>query len=428
VRGRGWGEGAAGMGAALTAPLAAARPLRHRERRYRPVQEEADMPVRNRFAESHAEITEWRRDIHAHPEILYETHRTSALVADKLRAFGCDEVVTGIGRTGVVGVIRGRANGSGRVIGLRADMDALPIVEATGADYASKIPGAMHACGHDGHTAMLLGAARYLAETRNFDGTAVVIFQPAEEGGAGARAMCEDGLMERFGIQEVYGMHNWPGLPQGSFAIRSGAFFAATDQFEIALTGKGGHAAKPHETVDTTVMAAHLVTALQTIASRNADPVDQVVVSVTSFQTSSNAFNVIPQGVHLKGTVRTMSAAMRALAEARIRALAEHVTAGFGGSAGVDYHRGYPVMVNHAEQTEFAAAVAARVAGDCADAALVMGGEDFAFMLEERPGAYILVGNGDTAMVHHPEYDFNDEAIPAGCSWWAGIVEERMPV
>ena len=385
------------------------------------------MPVRNRFAELHAEIAEWRRDIHAHPEILYETHRTSALVAEKLREFGCDEVVTGIGRTGVVGLIRGKSNSSGRVIGLRADMDALPIHEATGVDYASKTPGAMHACGHDGHTAMLLGAARYLAETRNFDGTAVVIFQPAEEGGAGARAMCEDGLMERFGIGEVYGMHNWPGLPVGSFAIRPGAFFAATDQFDIALTGKGGHAAKPHETVDTTVMAAHLVTALQTIASRNADPVDQVVVSVTSFQTSSNAFNVIPQGVHLKGTVRTMSPAMRDLAEHRIRALAAHVTAGFGGSAEISYHRGYPVMVNHEEPTEFAAAVAARVAGECGEAPLVMGGEDFAFMLEERPGAYILVGNGDTAMVHHPEYDFNDAAIPAGCSWWVGIVEERMP-
>ena len=259
------------------------------------------MPVKNRFAELHDDITAWRRDIHANPEILYETHRTSALVADKLRAFGCDEVVTGIGRTGVVGVIKGKATGSGKVIGLRADMDALPIHEATGVEYASKTDGAMHACGHDGHTAMLLGAAQYLAETRNFDGTVVVIFQPAEEGGAGAREMCEDGLMERFGIQEVYGMHNWPGRPVGSFAIRPGAFFAATDQFDIEVTGKGGHAAKPHETVDPTVMAAHLVTMLQTIASRNADPVDQVVVSVTSFQTSSNAFNVIPQRVHLRG-------------------------------------------------------------------------------------------------------------------------------
>jgi hippurate hydrolase len=385
------------------------------------------MPVRNRFADMHDEIAEWRRDLHAHPEILYDTHRTSALVAGKLEVFGCDEVVTGIGRTGVVGVIRGKSTGSGKVIGLRADMDALPIHEATGADYASKTPGAMHACGNDGHTAMLLGAARYLAETRNFDGTAVVIFQPAEEGGAGARAMCEDGLMERFGIQEVYGMHNWPGLPVGSFAIRPGPFFAATDQFDIEVTGRGGHAAKPHETVDPTVMAAHLVTMVQTIASRNADPVDQVVVSVTSFQTASNAFNVIPASVHLRGTVRSMSTAMRDMAEARLRALAGHVAAGFGGQAEVRFHRGYPVMVNHGEQTAFAADVARSIAGDCDKASLVMGGEDFAFMLEERPGAYILAGNGDTAMIHHPEYDFNDAAIPAGCSWWAGIVEGRMP-
>jgi hippurate hydrolase len=385
------------------------------------------MPVRNRFADMHDEIAEWRRDLHAHPEILYDTHRTSALVAGKLEVFGCDEVVTGIGRTGVVGVIRGKSTGSGKVIGLRADMDALPIHEATGVDYASKTPGAMHACGNDGHTAMLLGAARYLAETRNFDGTAVVIFQPAEEGGAGARAMCEDGLMERFGIQEVYGMHNWPGLPVGSFAIRPGPFFAATDQFDIEVTGRGGHAAKPHETVDPTVMAAHLVTMVQTIASRNADPVDQVVVSVTSFQTASNAFNVIPASVHLRGTVRSMSTAMRDMAEARLRALAGHVAAGFGGQAEVRFHRGYPVMVNHGEQTAFAADVARSIAGDCDKASLVMGGEDFAFMLEERPGAYILAGNGDTAMIHHPEYDFNDAAIPAGCSWWAGIVEGRMP-
>jgi hippurate hydrolase len=385
------------------------------------------MPVKNRFAELHDDITAWRRDIHANPEILYETHRTSALVADKLRAFGCDEVVTGIGRTGVVGVIKGTSTGSGKVIGLRADMDALPIHEATGVEYASKTDGAMHACGHDGHTAMLLGAAQYLAETRNFDGTVAVIFQPAEEGGAGGRAMCEDGLMERFGIQEVYGMHNWPGRPVGSFAIRPGAFFAATDQFDIEVTGKGGHAAKPHETVDPTVMAAHLVTMLQTIASRNADPVDQVVVSVTSFQTSSNAFNVIPQRVHLRGTVRTMSTQMRDLAETRLRAICEQGAAAFGGQADVTYHRGYPVMVNHEDQTAFAAKVAAAVGGGCDEAPLVMGGEDFAFMLEERPGAYILVGNGDTAMVHNPDYNFNDAAIPAGCSWWAGVVETRMP-
>ncbi|WP_425099063.1 M20 aminoacylase family protein [Tropicibacter sp. S64] len=385
------------------------------------------MPVKNRFAELHDDITAWRRDLHAHPEILFETHRTSALVAEKLRAFGCDAVTEGIGRTGVVGVIKGKSDKSGKVIGLRADMDALPIHEQTGVDYASRTDGAMHACGHDGHTAMLLGAARYLAETRNFDGTVVVIFQPAEEGGGGGREMCEDGLMERWGIQEVYGMHNWPGVPVGSFAIRPGAFFAATDQFEVFLEGKGGHAAKPQETVDTTVMAAQLVLALQTIASRNADPVDPLVVSVTSFETSSKAFNVIPQRVHIKGTVRTQSAEMRKLAEERLTAICAGVAATFGGTADVRYYHGYPVMVNSEEQTEFAADVARSISGQCAEAPLVMGGEDFAYMLEERPGAYILVGNGDTAPVHHPEYNFNDEAIPAGCSWWAEIVERRMP-
>ncbi|WP_282021430.1 M20 aminoacylase family protein [Ruegeria faecimaris] len=385
------------------------------------------MPIKNRFAELQSEITEWRRDIHQNPEILFETHRTSALVAEKLKEFGCDEVVTGIGRTGVVGVIKGKADTGGKVIGLRADMDALPIREATGLDYASNTDGAMHACGHDGHTAMLLGAAKYLSETRNFDGTVVVIFQPAEEGGGGGREMCEDGMMDRWGIQEVYGMHNWPGRPVGSFAIRPGAFFAATDQFDIVFEGKGGHAAKPHETVDTTVMAAQAVLALQTIAARNADPVDQVVVSVTSFETSSTAFNVIPQTVKLRGTVRTMSRDMRDMAEKRVTEICSGVAATFGGAVEVTYYRGYPVMVNSDDQTDFAARVARSVSGDCDQAPLIMGGEDFAFMLEERPGAYILVGNGDTAAVHHPEYNFNDEAIPAGCSWWAEIVEQRMP-
>ncbi|MFG6582503.1 M20 aminoacylase family protein [Sulfitobacter sp. 1A12779] len=385
------------------------------------------MPVKNRFAELHDDITAWRRDLHENPEILFETHRTSATVAEKLRSFGCDEVVEGIGRTGVVGVIKGNSTASGKVLGLRADMDALPIHEQTGLDYASKTDGAMHACGHDGHTAMLLGAAQYLAETRNFDGTVVVIFQPAEEGGGGGREMCEDGMMERWGIQEVYGMHNWPGMPTGSFGIRAGSFFAATDQFDITFEGRGGHAAKPHETVDTTVMSAQAVLALQTITARNADPVEQIVVSVTSFETSSKAFNVIPQKVQIKGTVRTMSAEIRALAEKRINEICNGIAGTFGGSADVTYHRGYPVMVNHEEQTEFAADVARSISGQCEEAPLVMGGEDFAFMLEERPGAYILVGNGDTAAVHHPEYNFNDEAIPAGCSWWAGIVEQRMP-
>ena len=386
------------------------------------------MPVKNRFAELHDDITAWRRDLHEHPEILFETHRTSATVAEKLRAFGCDEVVEGIGRTGVVGVIKGNSTASGKVVGLRADMDALPIHEQTGVEYASKTPNAMHACGHDGHTAMLLGAAQYLAETRNFDGTAVVIFQPAEEGGGGGREMCEDGMMDRWNIQEVYGMHNWPGVPTGKFGIRSGPFFAATDLLDIEIEGLGGHAAKPNETIDTTVVAAHIVTALQTIASRNADPVGSIVVSITSFETSSKAFNVIPQRVNMLGTVRTLSNELRDLAEKRVVEICEGIANTFGATARVNYKRNYPVMVNHDEQTEFAAEVARSVSGDCDEAPLVMGGEDFAFMLEERPGAYILVGNGDTAAVHHPMYNFNDEAIPAGCSWWAGIVEQRMPV
>ncbi len=384
------------------------------------------MPIKNRFAEMLPEITAWRQDFHAHPEILFDCHRTAGIVADKLRTFGCDEIVEGIGRTGVVGVIRGKATGSGRVVGLRADMDALPIHEATGAPHASKEAGKMHACGHDGHTAMLLGAAKYLAETRNFDGTVVVIFQPAEEGGGGGDEMCKDGMMARFGIQEVYGMHNWPGNPVGEFAIREGAFFAATDQFEIAVEGRGGHAAKPHHCIDTTVVAAHLVVALQTIVSRNVDPTQEAVVSVTSFVTESQAFNVIPQHVTLRGTIRTLSPETRELAEQRLKAIAEHTAAAFDATARVDFRRGYPVMINSDTETDHAREAARRVAGSCASAPLVMGGEDFAYMLQERPGAYILIGNGDTADVHHPKYDFNDAAIPAGCSFWVELAEQRL--
>jgi amidohydrolase len=385
------------------------------------------MPIKNRFAEMLPEITAWRQDFHAHPEILFDCQRTAGIVAEKLRDFGCDEVVEGIGRTGVVGVIRGKSTQSGRVVALRADMDALPIHEATGVEYASKEAGKMHACGHDGHTAMLLGAAKYLAETRNFDGTVVVIFQPAEEGGGGGDEMCREGMMARFGIQEVYGMHNWPGNPAGEFSIRPGPFFAATDQFEIRVEGRGGHAAKPHYCVDTTVVAAQLVVAMQSIVSRNADPTMEMVVSVTSFVTDSQAFNVIPQNVTLRGTVRTLSQDMRDLAEARIKALAEHTAAAFGAQAHVDYRRGYPVMVNSATETDYAVAAARAVSGQCADAPLVMGGEDFAYMLQERPGAYILVGNGDTADVHNPAYNFNDTIIPAGCSFWVELAEQRMP-
>ncbi|MGB0960900.1 MAG: M20 aminoacylase family protein [Halocynthiibacter sp.] len=385
------------------------------------------MPIKNRFAELHSEITGWRHHIHENPEILFECHETAAFVVDRLKDMGVDKIKTGIGRTGVVAVIEGKTNTSGRTIGLRADMDALPILEDTGLDYASKTEGAMHACGHDGHTSMLLGAAKYLSETRNFDGTCVLIFQPAEEGGGGGREMVEDGMMEEFGIDEVYGMHNWPGVPVGEFAIRSGAFFAAADQFDIQIEGRGGHAAKPNDAIDPTVVASHIVLALQTIAARNVDPVEQAVVSVTSFETESSTYNVIPQNVALKGTVRTLNADVQELVIERLHKIAETTAKAFGATATVKYHRGYPVMVNAQAQTDFARDVAKNVSGSCAEAPLIMGGEDFAFLANARPGAYILVGNGDTANVHHPKYNFNDEVIPAGCSWFAEVIERRMP-
>lgn len=386
------------------------------------------MAVKNRIADMLPEITAWRHDFHKHPELLFDVHRTAARVAELCRSFGCDEVVEGIGRTGVVAVIKGLRD-TGRVIGLRADMDALPITEQTGVDYASTVPGKMHACGHDGHTSMLLGAAKYLAETRNFEGTAICIFQPAEEGGGGGREMCADGLMDRWGIQEVYGMHNIPGIPVGEFAIRPGALMAAADQFDITVTGKGGHAAKPHDCIDTTVLAAHIIVALQTIASRGVDPLKQVVVSVCTVATDSTAHNVIPQVVVMKGTVRTMDFAVQDYVEQRVREIVEGVAAALGGQAVVNYQRGYPVTMNAAENTRFAAEVARSISGKVDEnTPPVMGAEDFSFMLLERPGAYIFVGNGDTAMVHHPAYNFDDNVIPFGSSWYAGMVEARMPV
>jgi hippurate hydrolase len=387
------------------------------------------MPIINRVADLADEITAWRRDFHENPELLFDVHRTAGIVAEKLKSFGCDEVVTGLGRTGVVGVIRGRSNNSGKVIGLRADMDALPIEEATNVPHKSKVSGKMHACGHDGHTAMLLGAAKYLAETRNFDGTAVVIFQPAEEGGGGGNEMLKDGLMERFGVHEVYGMHNMPGIPVGQFAIRPGPMMAAADRFTIHIEGKGGHAARPHDCIDPVVVSAHVITALQTIASRSADPLDSVVVSVCTVK-AGDAFNVIPQTAMLLGTVRTLSPEVRDLAETRIRAIVENVCVAFGAKAEVDYDRGYPVTMNDPDKTEFMANVARAVAGENAiDTTIppLMGAEDFSYMLEQRPGAYIFLGNGDTAGVHHPAYDFNDEASPYGVSLWAKIVETGMP-
>lgn len=388
------------------------------------------MPVKNRIADLHEEVAGWRRDIHENPEILYETHRTSALVAEKLQSFGCDEVATGIGRTGVVAVIKGRSDSKGRAIGLRADMDALPMQEQTGLAHASKIPNAMHACGHDGHTAMLLGAAKYLAETRNFDGTAVLIFQPAEEGGNGGEAMCKDGMMERFGIDEVYAIHNQPELELGKFAIRPGPILASVDEFTVILQGRGGHAAKPQETVDTTVMMSHIICALQTVVSRNVDPVLQGVLTVTSAETSSKAFNVIPDRAEVRGTIRTHASEVRKLIPERIQAIVDGMAQSFGGSADLSFHLGVPVTVNDAQATDFARAAAETVsgAGTCEEVPLSMGGEDFSFMLEERPGAMIRLGNGPSAGLHHPEYDFNDDAIPTGISWFAEMIEQRMPV
>ena len=386
------------------------------------------MPPKNRFAELLPEITAWRHDFHQHPELLFEVHRTAARVADLCRGFGCDEVVEGIGKTGVVAVIKGKSDIRGRVVGLRADMDALPIHERTGVPYASKTPGRMHACGHDGHTAMLLGAAKYLTETRNFDGTVVCIFQPAEEGGGGGVALVEDGLITRWNIGEIYGMHNMPGIPVGTFAIRPGPMMAAADQFEIVVTGKGGHAAKPHDCIDTTVVAAHIVVAIQTIASRNVDPLKQVVVSVCAVETDSPAHNVLPQVVQMKGTVRTLDPEVQDFVEKRLAEVVEGTALALGARAELHYHRGYPVTVNAPENTGFAAEVARAVSGRVdTGVAPLMAAEDFSYMLNERPGAYIFLGNGDTAMVHHPAYNFDDSAIPFGASWYAGMAEARMP-
>ena len=378
----------------------------------------------------HGEITVWRRDFHENPELLYDTHRTSKIVKEKLTSFGCDQVITGLGRTGVVGVIHGRSNSNGKTIGLRADMDALPIKEITNLEYSSKKDGMMHACGHDGHTAMLLGAAKYLSETRNFDGKVVVIFQPAEEGGAGAKEMCEDGLMSDVDISEVYGMHNAPGLPVGQFNIRSGAFFAAADQFTVNIQGKGGHAARPQETIDPTIVGAHILIALQSVASRNTDPLKSLVVSVTSFRTESDSYNVIPQTVQLKGTVRTLSKDVRDMAQEKITQLIKNTGLAFGADVKLDYERGYPVMINSDLETSHMIKAAKNVAGDKNvddNASQVMGAEDFSYMLEERPGAYIRVGNGNTASLHHPNYDFNDESIPFGTSFWVELTETRLP-
>ncbi len=388
------------------------------------------MPTNALILQLTPQITAWRRDFHENPELGYDVHRTAKIVADKLKEFGADEVVTGIGRTGVVGVIKGKSTTSWRVIGLRADMDALPIHEQTNKPYASKIQGKMHACGHDGHTAMLLGAAQYLCMTRDFNGTAVVIFQPAEEGGAGAKAMIDDGLMDRFHINEVYGLHNMPGIPLGHFAMRTGPMMAAADQFTINIEGKGGHAAKPDKCVDSVLVAAQIINMLQSIVSRNTDPLHSAVLSITGIN-AGDTFNVIPQTAKLIGTVRTLNEAVRASVEAQMRRVIELTAQAFGATASFHYERGYPVTINHPTQTEFVTNVARQVVGaDKVDTSIdpLMGAEDFAFMLQARPGCYVFMGNGDTPFCHHPAFDFDDSAIPAGVGYWVKLIEAGMPV
>lgn len=387
------------------------------------------MVILNRFSEMFEEISTWRRDLHAHPELRFEEYRTAAFVASKLKEFGVDEIVTGFGGTGVVGVIHGQNNTSGRSIGFRADMDALPIQEVNDLPHASTIPGKMHACGHDGHTSMLLGAAKYLAETRNFDGKIVLAFQPAEEGGGGARAMIDAGLMDKWNVEEIYGMHNMPGLPIGEFAVRTGPQMACPDKFEIIVHGKGGHGAMPHKSVDSTLVAAQIVVALQSIASRNINPLENIVVSVCGFRTETDTYNVIPNTVRLRGTVRTFEKDVQSFVRARIDALTKSTADGYGAVAEVTHMSGPPPLVNHERQADFAAEIALSVCGVAhRNFEPSMGGEDFSEMLLERPGAYLFVGNGDSADLHNPSYEFNDDVIPVGCSWFVTMAERRMPL
>ena len=387
----------------------------------------------DRIRSWHPELTGIRRDIHAHPELSFQEQRTSGIVADYLRKLGV-ETHTGLARTGVVGVVPGRKSGP-RSIALRADMDCLPIEEGNTFEHRSRNAGRMHACGHDGHTTMLLGAARYLAETRNFAGTAYLVFQPAEEGGGGGEVMVREGLFERFPATEVYALHNWPGLPPGQMAVRAGPVMAATDEVSITLRGRGGHGAMPHLVVDPVVAAAQVITALQTIASRNVSPVDSVVVSICSMQTSQlGAFNVVPDEVRLVGTVRTFRPETRDLAERRLREIVTKVADGLGCSTGIQYSRGYPATINSAREAEFAARVGERVFGKgnvVTEHEPTMCGEDFSYMLQARPGAYIFLGQGGAAggcFLHNAKYDFNDEVIPLGAGYLAALVEEALPI
>ena len=385
------------------------------------------MPVINRIAGLAEDMAQWRQYLHTIPELEMECHKTAAYVADRLREFGVDEIHEGIGVTGLVGIING--HGDGPTIGLRADMDALPIEEATGLDYASTHPGKMHACGHDGHTTMLLGAAKYLAETRNFSGRVALIFQPGEEGPGGAKIMVEEGFLDRFGIGEVYGIHNVPDLPEGHFHTRPGALLAAVDQFTITLKGVGGHGAMPEETCDPVIAACSIGQALQTIISRNVPSTHQAVVSVTQIHAGTTN-NVIPAEAFLNGTIRTFDNEVQDLVHRRIREIAAGQAASFGVEAHVDIEIGYPATVNSPEQTVFAATVARDVAGPAnvdENTEPVAGAEDFAFMLAARPGAYLFMGQGPSAGLHHPQYNFNDAVAPYGASFFARLVETAQP-
>jgi hippurate hydrolase len=387
------------------------------------------MPIINRIADYQDDMTAWRRDLHEHPELALQEVRTSGIVQEKLREFGVDEVHAGLAKTGVVGVIRGR--GPGRAIGLRADMDALPILEATGLPYASRNEGVMHACGHDGHTTMLLGAAKYLAETRNFDGTVYVIFQPAEENFGGADLMVKDGLFERFPMDQVYGMHNWPALPAGSFLWRDGPIMAAVAFFDITVTGHGTHGAQPHLGIDPVVIASQIIAGLQTIVSRTIEPAEGGVVSVGSIK-GGEAYNVIPEVVHMKGTARWFQPEVGTQIEAGIRRIATGIAASFGATAEVAYHRISPSTINDPEATALSRRAAETVAGAARVAEMknpTLGGEDFAFMLEAKQGSYILLGgqkSTNDAMVHHPKYDFNDAILTTGASYWVTLAEQLL--
>ena len=387
------------------------------------------MRIIERIEGYHDDLTNWRRDIHAHPELGFEEHRTSNLVAEKLAQFGY-EVFRGVGRTGVVA--RLRAGTSARSIGLRADMDALPIEERTNLAYSSRHDGRMHACGHDGHTTMLLGAARYLAETRNFDGTVHLIFQPAEEGLGGGEAMVKDGLFERFPCDTIFGMHNRPGLAVGKFQIRTGPMMAGGAYFDIAITGKGAHGARPESGIDPVIVASHITTALQTVVSRNVRPLDTAVLSVTQIH-AGDAYNVIPEQAFIGGTVRAFDANIMALIEQNMGRIASGVASGFGATAELDFRALFPPLVNDAAEAEFIADTAAGLVGAenvNRNGNLVMASEDFSYMLNQRPGAYIQIGNGDAAggcEVHNPGYDFNDAALPFGASLFVRLVERKLP-